>query len=119
VGSLAGEWHPEKYKDEYRENLMRIIDAKVKGKSPKLTEEAAGPGRADVVDLMERLRKSLDLSQSRSGGAKVAKTAKMAKAGASKTSKAVAKAASSAPSRAGAASSHSRVSKKKRTRRAA
>jgi len=69
VGSLAGEWKPEKYKDEYRENLMRVIEAKLKGKAPKLAAEAAGPGRADVVDLMERLRKSLKLSSSRGGGA--------------------------------------------------
>jgi DNA end-binding protein Ku len=69
VGSLAGAWQPEKYKDEYRENLMRVIEAKVKGKRPKLEAEATGPGRADVVDLMERLRKSLQLSQSRGGGA--------------------------------------------------
>ncbi len=78
VGSLTGEWHPEKYKDEYRENLMRVIEAKIKGKRPKLEAEAAGPGRADVVDLMERLRKSLKLSQPRGGGAarKARKTSK-------------------------------------------
>jgi DNA end-binding protein Ku len=69
VGSLAGTWQPEKYKDEYRENLMRVIEAKLKGKRPKLAAEAAGPGRAEVVDLMERLRKSLKLSSSRGGGA--------------------------------------------------
>jgi len=78
VGSLAGEWQPDKYKDEYRENLMRVIEAKLKGKSPKLTGEAAGPGRADVVDLMERLRKSLKLSQSRGSAAPKA-TAKATK----------------------------------------
>jgi len=65
VGSLSGSWHPEKYKDEYRENLMRVIEAKMKGKRPNLKEAPTGPGRADVVDLMERLRKSLKLSQSR------------------------------------------------------
>jgi DNA end-binding protein Ku len=84
VGSLAGEWQPDKYKDEYRENLMRVIEAKLKGKRPKLTAEAAGPGRPDVVDLMERLRKSLKLSQSRGGAApkatpKATKSARKAK----------------------------------------
>ena len=32
VNSLAAEWDPAKYTDEYRENLMRIIKGKVKGK---------------------------------------------------------------------------------------
>ena len=31
VNSLAAEWDPSKYSDEYRANLMRIIDARTKG----------------------------------------------------------------------------------------
>jgi DNA end-binding protein Ku len=59
VESLAGKWEPEKYTDEYRDNLMRVIDAKVKGKRPKLQErDTSRP--ADVVDLMTRLRASLE-----------------------------------------------------------
>jgi DNA end-binding protein Ku len=59
IESLAGEWEPGKYTDEYRENLLRVIDAKVKGKRPKLQErETKQP--ADVVDLMTRLRASLE-----------------------------------------------------------
>jgi DNA end-binding protein Ku len=79
VESLAGKWEPEKYKDEYRENLMRVIEAKMKGKAPSLKGEPAGPGRADVVDLMERLRKSLKLSQGRDAGAAKASGAKATK----------------------------------------
>jgi DNA end-binding protein Ku len=68
LDTLTAKWEPEKYKDEYRANLMRVIDAKIKGKKPELEAEPTGPGRADVVDLMERLRKSLKLSQGRGGG---------------------------------------------------
>src|SRR5882762_5543520 len=57
VNSLAAEWDPAKYTDEYRENLMRIIKGKLKGKEVEL-EPIAEPRRGDVVDLMERLRKS-------------------------------------------------------------
>src|SRR3954451_20080927 len=32
LNSLAAEWNPEKYTDKYRDNLMRIIQGKVKGK---------------------------------------------------------------------------------------
>lgn len=58
VSSLAAEWDPSKYTDQYRENLMRIIKGKAKGKRVRL-EAGEEPRRAEVVDLMERLRRSL------------------------------------------------------------
>ncbi len=58
VNSLAADWKPEKYTDQYRDNLMDIIHAKMKGKTITV-EEAAEPRPAKVVDLMERLRQSL------------------------------------------------------------
>ena len=58
VKSLDAEWDPSKYADQYRDNLMRVIKGKVKGKSVSLEpEQTARP--AEVVDLMERLKKSL------------------------------------------------------------
>ena len=59
VNSLAAEWDPEKYTDEYLDNLMRIIKGKMKGKTVTL-EAAEAPRKGEVVDLMERLRRSLD-----------------------------------------------------------
>ena len=67
VESLADEWKPEKYTDDYRDNLMRVIKAKMKGKQADLVSEEA-PREAKVVDLMERLRQSLDTSSGRRGG---------------------------------------------------
>jgi DNA end-binding protein Ku len=58
VENLAAEWSPTKYTDDYRDNLMKVIRAKLKGRTPKL-EETAEPHSAEVVDLMERLRRSL------------------------------------------------------------
>jgi DNA end-binding protein Ku len=58
IDHLSGEWKPEKYTDEYRDNLMRVIEGKLKGKKPKLTGRET-PQQANVVDLMERLRASL------------------------------------------------------------
>jgi DNA end-binding protein Ku len=58
VNGLASEWDPSKYTDEYRENLMRVIKAKLKGRKPDLEVEEE-PRQAEVVDLMERLRRSL------------------------------------------------------------
>ena len=58
VNSLAAEWDPGKYTDQYRENILRIIRGKLKGQKVKL-EAAEEPRQAEVVDLMERLRRSL------------------------------------------------------------
>jgi DNA end-binding protein Ku len=69
VNSLAAEWDPAKYTDQYRENLMRIIQAKVKGKKVAL-EPTAEPRHADVVDLMERLRRSLEQGSGRARAAR-------------------------------------------------
>jgi DNA end-binding protein Ku len=62
--ALANDWDPEKYTDDYRENLMRVIKAKMKGKPADLISEEP-PRDAKVVDLMERLRQSLDASSGR------------------------------------------------------
>jgi DNA end-binding protein Ku len=64
VNSLASEWDPDKYSDKYRENLLRIIKGKVKGKEVALEPTTEAP-RAEVVDLMERLRRSLEASGTR------------------------------------------------------
>jgi DNA end-binding protein Ku len=62
IEHLSATWDPTKYTDEYVDNLMRIIKAKLKGKKPRL--EGHEPERqANVVDLMERLRASLQGSR--------------------------------------------------------
>jgi len=70
VNNLAAEWDPGKYTDQYRENLLRIIRGKMKGRKVEL-ESPSEPRQANVVDLMERLRQSLAQS-----GAKPSRTAK-------------------------------------------
>ena len=75
VESLATEWKPDKYTDEYRDNLMRVIRAKAKGKKIKL-ESTAEPRQAEVIDLMERLRRSLAQSEPARKTARVIKKKK-------------------------------------------
>ncbi len=60
IASLESTWDPARYTDEYKENLMRIIRARSKGKAPKLVAEDHAPKQAEVVDLMARLRASLE-----------------------------------------------------------
>src|SRR5262249_40170679 len=60
------EWSPDKYTDQYRENLLRLIKAKLKGRHVEL-ESGEEPREANVVSLMERLRASLAQSGGRTG----------------------------------------------------
>ena len=59
IDQLTDEWRPDKYTDEYQENLMRLIRAKLKGKPVDLKEPEPDARQGEVVDLMERLRQSL------------------------------------------------------------
>jgi DNA end-binding protein Ku len=79
VENLADEWKPEKYTDDYRENIMKVIKAKMKGKDAHLLPEEQ-PRDAKVIDLMERLRASLDASNGRSKAKTVGRTAGNGKA---------------------------------------
>ena len=53
----TGELDLEDYKDEYQEELRRIIDAKIAGEEIVATREEAPP---KVINLMDALRQSLD-----------------------------------------------------------
>jgi DNA end-binding protein Ku len=59
IAGLAGRWRPEKYTDDYRDNLLRVIKARIRGARPRL-KDTTEPVRGEVVDLMERLRRSLE-----------------------------------------------------------
>jgi DNA end-binding protein Ku len=65
VEDMADDWEPKKYKDTYREDLLKRIKEKVKaGQTEELTEPEEGaekPARgADVIDLMALLKKSVE-----------------------------------------------------------
>jgi DNA end-binding protein Ku len=62
IDNLASNWDPSKYTDEYRDNLMKLIKARIKGQKPKLPAVEAPP-EGKVVDLMDRLRQSLEASR--------------------------------------------------------
>ena len=60
INNLADRFDPAKYTDEYREQLMKVIRAKMKGKKIVVSETTGAPADAKVLDLMARLRASLD-----------------------------------------------------------
>ena len=57
ISTFEGELNLKDYRDDYREGLRTIIDAKVAGQEVVAPEEKEPP---KVVDLMEALRRSLD-----------------------------------------------------------
>jgi len=62
VENLSMEFHVEEFRDEYRDALMAMIDAKGKGEA---IPEGKTPERGKVVDLMEALKRSVELAQRR------------------------------------------------------
>ena len=59
VDALHGEFEPDKYVDQYRTNLLRIIDAKSKGEKADLPSGKPEWGDGKVLDLMQKLEASL------------------------------------------------------------
>jgi len=68
IGNLAEPFDPAKYTDDYRANLMRIIKAKMKGKKVELEEPEPEARDAGVIDLMSRLRESLEQGKAKKQG---------------------------------------------------
>jgi DNA end-binding protein Ku len=60
IQSLAAPFEPQKYRDEYQENVRTMIAAKLTGQE---VTEVAQPHMAPVIDLMEALKKSLAQKQ--------------------------------------------------------
>src|SRR5438067_6783333 len=72
IGSMTSKWNPEKYKDDYREALMEVIEEKVEAGGKEIEEKPKkAPKPTKVIDLVSVLQKSLEQT-----GAKEKATAK-------------------------------------------
>jgi DNA end-binding protein Ku len=56
IDNLTADWDPTEFTDEYRESLLRVVEAKINGEEIEVVE--AEPA-AKVVDLMEALKASV------------------------------------------------------------
>jgi len=66
IGSLAGDFEPEKYRDTYRDDVLALIERKAEGKEIAVQPEAEEvPGPAP--DLMSALKASLEAVRERTG----------------------------------------------------
>lgn len=70
VDSLAGNFDPTEFTDDYQEQLRTLVEAKLEqgdtidtAATFGETDEDEGGGKAEVVDLMEALRRSVDKSK--------------------------------------------------------
>ena len=97
IASMTGEFDPAEYRDEYRDALMGVIEAKVAGEEPTPIAQAE-PTR--IGDLMAALEASVaaarearrEATAGEGGDEKPAKPARRAKVAAAKPAKASAKA---------------------------
>ena len=65
VESLATEWEPQRYRDEYREKVLAMVEAKAAGEEVAVQPEQQEA--APVPDLMAALKASLDAVKDRGG----------------------------------------------------
>jgi DNA end-binding protein Ku len=124
IESMAGDFNPDEYTDEYRVALQAVIDAKVTGQevvAPPEVEEAP----TGAIDLMAALRASVERARAARGGPApapsehepvpptpitAAKSAKSAKA-AGATEEAPARPAKKAPARKAVAAAEEKPAK--------
>jgi DNA end-binding protein Ku len=65
IGSMSSKWNPEKYKDDYREALMEVIEEKVEHGGKEIEEKPRkAPKPTKVIDLVSVLQRSLEQSGS-------------------------------------------------------
>ena len=62
VASMAGDFDPDVYSDDYREALQQVIEAKIEGREVIETPQAE-PMAGNVVDLMAALRASVEAAK--------------------------------------------------------
>ncbi len=61
IGSMTSKWQPEKYKDDYRQALMDVIEEKVEAGGKEIEEKPRkAPKPTKVIDLVAVLQKSLE-----------------------------------------------------------
>ncbi len=97
IDSLSSEFDPSKYRDEYREQVLELIEQKAEGKEIAVQPEEEPP--AEVPDLMAALEASIAGAKRQGGAPKKKAARKPAAAKGSSNSKAKAPAKKRAPAK--------------------
>lgn len=98
IDSLSTEFRPDEYRDEYREQLLALIEQKAEGKEI-VAPETKAPKATKAPDLMAALEESIAAVKDKSSGSGKSKPAK-SKSKAAKKSKSTSKSKSSSRSKA-------------------
>jgi DNA end-binding protein Ku len=80
ISGMTSEWEPEKYHDSYRDDLLALIRKKIESGQTEVLDETpveVDEPKADVVDIMALLKKSVEAT-SHQRGVKAADTARNA-----------------------------------------
>jgi DNA end-binding protein Ku len=116
VRSMAGDFDPDQYHDEYREALQQVIEAKVEGREVVEAPGAAVPDQANVVDLMAALRASVEAAKKSRGEAPAAESTQAAESAADEAKppakKAPAKTSAKAPAKKAASGAKTTAAKR-------
>jgi DNA end-binding protein Ku len=66
IDSMSSKWNPEKYRDDYREALMEVIEEKVEAGGKEIEEKPKKARKpTKIIDLVSVLQKSLDQTGAR------------------------------------------------------
>jgi DNA end-binding protein Ku len=71
IDNLTDEFDPTQFKDEYRQALLEIVEAKVEGREVEAPPE---PEETKVVDLMEALKASVEATKSKAAAGSSSKS---------------------------------------------
>jgi DNA end-binding protein Ku len=83
VEGMTEKWNPENYKDTYRDDIMSLIEKRIKSKQTKVLDESKAEGPAptsNIVDIMALLKQSIE---AKTGGENTRAKSTAGKSGAS------------------------------------
>ena len=67
IGDMAGDWSADQFRDSFREEIMKLVETKAKaGQTETVTpvqDDPTSPRSADVIDLTELLKRSLQVGK--------------------------------------------------------
>lgn len=118
VENFSGDFEPGEYTDEYQEQLRTLVEAKLEQGDAVDTEETFGTDReegeeAEVLDLMEALRRSVSAAKEKKGGAQAAASGGGGSSSGSGSGSGSAKKSTTSRSSGSASSSRSKAAEKK------
>ncbi|MFN2378351.1 MAG: Ku protein [Candidatus Binatia bacterium] len=84
VKGMSAPWNPKKYKDSYRDEVLAMVQRKIKAGHTHVIEvpdegEEKGAPRAEIIDLMPLLKKSVESREGKRSSAKSSEAPERAK----------------------------------------